>query len=415
MSTAGPLGAAALATEYAEKLVLGTARDVHGAIASRVHGALDLVAGGPGVSHRLHDGIAHSVYSGVGVGLRVSARGLRAADRLAERAGVGSRLDDTPRGRFLLSAVNGLIGDRLREEAPEHFFEMGVRVAGRDVPLDTDAVAAAYPTATGDLVVFVHGLSESEAYWERAVRPRRDVLVPGYGSTLQQDGWSPVQVRVNTGLPIRENGAALASLLDRLVAAWPREVRRIALVGHSMGGLIVRAACAVEVPPGPEGAVAWTDRVTDVVTLGTPHLGAPLERVADLGARALGRLPEAAPFGRILEFRSPGILDLRRGLAADVQHLPHARYHLVAGTLTRSPRHPLAETVGDLLVPYSSALGRSRRGEMFPGADVLHVPRASHFDLLNHDDVRTALHAWLRQDPDDRPSTQQQSAQEATR
>lgn len=404
MSTAGPLGAAALAADYAEKLVLGTVRDVHGAVAGRVHRAVDTIAGGRTVPHRVHDGIADGVYAGVGLGLRAASKGLGAVDR----AGVGPRLDDSPQGRFVLAAVNGLIGDRLREDSPEHSFDMGVRVAGRDVVIDRDGVAAAWPAATDALVVFVHGLSESEASWERAVRPRRDEVVPGYGHRLQQAGWSAVQVRVNTGLPIRENGIGLASLLDQLVAAWPEEVRRIALVGHSMGGLVLRAACAVRTT----AESPWTERVTDVVTLGTPHLGAPLERLAHAGARTLGRLPESAPFGRILEFRSPGILDLRRGLAPDVQNLPHARYHLVAATLSRSPRSPLAETVGDLLVPYSSATGRPQRGEgaeMFPGADVLHVPRAHHFDLLNHDAVHEALRTWLCQDPDDRVSTREAS------
>jgi len=395
MTSAGPLGAAALAADYADKLVLGTVRDVHQAVAARAHGAVHAVAGGATVPHRVHDGIARGVYAGIGLGLRGAAKGLRAADR----AGIGAPLEETPRGRFVVSVVNGFVGDRLRDEAPEHFFEMGVRLAGRDVVLERGDVAAAYPTATDALVVFVHGLSECEAHWDRAVRPRRDTVVPGYAGRLAGDGWSPVQVRVNTGLSLQENGVALASLLDRLVAAWPEEVRRVALVGHSMGGLVLRAACAVST----DSPRAWTDLVTDVVTLGTPHLGAPLERLANAGAHTLGRLPESAPFGRILEFRSPGILDLRRGLAADVQNLPHARYHLVAATLTRSARNPLAETVGDLLVPFSSAVGRPRRGphagiEMFPGADVLHVPRAGHFDLLNHDAVHEALATWLRKE-----------------
>ena len=110
------------------------------------------------------------------------------------------------------------------------------------------------------------------------------------------------------------------------------------------------------------------------------------------GVGALGRLPESAPFGRILEYRSVGILDLRHGLARDVQNLPNARYRLVAATLTRSPRSVTSGTLGDLLVPYASAMGRRRDGEeMFPGAETLHVPCADHFDLLNHDDVYAAL------------------------
>jgi hypothetical protein len=158
-----------------------------------------------------------------------------------------------------------------------------------------------------------------------------------------------------------------------------------------MGGLVMRAACAVV----SDSPARWNRRVTDVVTLGTPHLGAPLERGVALGAKALGVLPESAPFGRILEYRSVGILDLRAGLAPDVQNLPHAKYHLVAATLAGSHRHPVSEAFGDLLVRYPSATGRPRRGEeMFPGADVLHI-KGGHFDLLNHEDVYQALRGWL--------------------
>jgi pimeloyl-ACP methyl ester carboxylesterase len=295
----------------------------------------------------------------------------------------------------VLSAVNGLIGDRLRDERPHLAIEMAVRHRGRDVPVRTKSLRDAFPDAGGDLVVFLHGLGENDDSWSL----RRAELGGTYGTRLADEtGWTPVYLRANTGLPVAENGAALASLLQRLVEAWPTEVRRIGLVGHSMGGLIMRAACAVDlerldidVPQRP-----WTDRVTNVVTLGTPHLGAPLERVVHAGARVLGVLPESAPFGRILEYRSTGILDLRRGLAADVQHLPHARYHLVAATLAGSHRHPVSEVLGDLLVRYPSAVAKPRRGSaMFPGADVLHVPGTDHFGLLNHPDVYDALKGWL--------------------
>ena len=383
---AGVLGALALATEVvAHELAVGTAREVHEAVGRRVYAAVNAATGGAARGPQAaHDGISHTIYSGIGAGLSGASRALRAADR----RGIGARLEHSPRGRFVVAAVNGLIGDRLAEEHPELAIELAVRKDGRDVPARRDALRAAFPAATGDLVVFLHGLSESEHYWDR----RRAETGGSYGERLADEtSWTPVYLRANTGLPIAENGVALASLLDRLVEEWPTEVRRIALVGHSMGGLIMRAACAVNI----ESATPWHERVTNVVTLGSPHLGAPIERGLHLGASLLGRLPESAPFGRILEYRSVGILDLRAGLAPDIQNLPHARYHLVAATLAGSHRHPVSEVLGDLLVRYPSATGRPRRGRaMFPDADVLHV-RGDHFDLLNHPEVYDALRTWL--------------------
>jgi pimeloyl-ACP methyl ester carboxylesterase len=367
-------GALALLADTADEVVLGTVRDVHGAVAKRVYGVTGTATvGSAKVSERIHKGVSAAIYNGLGAGLRAGGDRLRQADRRSSR----SRIEDTPRGRFLVSAVNGIIGDRLAEEQSPLAIKLAVRSRGRDVPLARDSLA---------------GLSESEKFWDRGASEGQ----ASYGSRLiDETTWTPVFLRANTGLPIVENGVALASLLDSLVTAWPTEVRRIALVGHSMGGLIMRSACAVVTEARAANQSSWTELVTDVVTLGTPHLGAPIERGVALGAKALGRLPEAAPFGRILEYRSVGILDLRSGLAPDVQNLPHARYHLVAATLAASPRHPVSETLGDLLVRYPSAIGRPRRGpEMFPGADVLHV-KGDHFDLLNHRDVYTALKEWL--------------------
>jgi len=388
---AGVLEAAALAAEHAESLVLSAARDIHGSVAGRVHRVIDRVAGGPTVSHRAHDGIAGAVYGGVGLGLKAAARGLRAADRL----GLGAPIEASPRGRFVVSAVNGLIGDRLVAEGSPLAIEMGIRHRGRDLSVDGPSLAAAYPEASDALVVFVHGLCETEHYWDRRSRPRTTDggTNPSYGARLEADeGWSAVYVRANTGLPIAESGVALSALLTRLVDAWPTPVRRIALVGHSMGGLIVRAACAVTTPDDLD----WTRHVTDVVLLGAPHLGSPVERTIARGVRTFHRVPELSPFARIFDQRSVGVLDLHDGPADEVAHVPHARYHLVAATLTRSARHPLAATVGDLLVPYRSAAGLLPNGEeIFPGADVLHVPGADHFDLLNHDDVYAAMCSWL--------------------
>ena len=371
--------------EYVDDLVVGTVRDVHGAVARRAFGLANRGSTGSAtLAQTWHDRISRTLYAGLGAGMKVTSAGLGAA----ERRGLGPRLEAKPSGRLVMSAVNGLTGDRLAETHPDVAITMSVRRSGSDVQPDPEHLSAAFPEPTADLVIFLHGLGENDDSW----RHRSDENGGTYGDRLAADtSWTPVYLRANTGLPIAENGVALASLIGDLVGAWPAEVRRIALVGHSMGGLIIRAACAVATEDAP-----WNHLVTNVVTLGSPHLGAPLEKTVNRGARVLGVLPETAPFGRILEYRSIGILNLGAGLAADVQNLPHARYHLVAATLNRSRRHPVSMVLGDLMVRYPSALGRPRRGpEMFPDADVLHVPETGHFALLNHADVYESMKGWL--------------------
>ncbi|HET7066654.1 MAG TPA: hypothetical protein VFI21_03540, partial [Nocardioides sp.] len=76
---------------------------------------------------------------------------------------------------------------------------------------------------------------------------------------------------------------------------------------------------------------------------------------------------------------------------------------LVSATLSRSARHPVGWALGDLLVRQSSAYGvPGRRARdhpaLFPQADLVHVPRAGHFDLLNHPRVHEALRGWLGED-----------------
>ncbi|WP_205474971.1 alpha/beta hydrolase [Nocardioides sp. SYSU D00038] len=388
-TTAAPgptyLDALSLLAEVSEELVVRSARDTHLAVADRVHGLVRRATGGtstlPEVAHR---SIATAVYAGLGAGLRAASTGL---DRAAA-TGAGPRLEDGPRGRFVSSAVNGLIGDRLLAERPQLAIPMAVRLDGRDVDLEAEALAAAFPAAGERIVLFLHGLCENEDYWSL----HRDRTGTTYAEALAGRGWTPLLLRANTGLPLRENGAALSALVQRLVDAWPVPVARVALVGHSLGGLVVRAASAVATP----AERPWTGLVSDVVTLGSPHLGAPIAWGIGHGSRGLSWLPETAAFGRVLDWRSRGVHDLVAGLAEDVPPLPGARYRLVAATLTRSARHPVGHVVGDLLVRPRSAVGRDRRGRtLFPDATLLHVGRTDHFGLLNHPRVHDALAEWL--------------------
>lgn len=366
----------ALALDYADRIVLRAVRDVHSSIAARAYGAVDKAAGHRTVSHRLHHGIAESVFGSIALGLRGGSAALHALDRALP---IGPPLEDLGGGRFTLSALHGLIGDQLTDLAPTMVFDLAFRVGGRDVELTPEKVAAAHPDATGDVVVFLHGLCESEAVWGHR-----------YGDRLTAAGWTPVFVRANTGLRVTDTGTALHAAMTDLVAAWPVPVRRITLVGHSMGGLVARAALDACPDSG------WAALVSDVVTLGTPHLGSSVERGIAHGMRLFETIPELAPYHRIFRHRSLGVLDLAEGMPEPPVRWPDVRYRLVAASLSDSPRHPIARTVGDLLVTTASAFAQPPGGApLFPNASTLFLPNAHHFDLLHDDGIADAMVGWL--------------------
>ena len=204
---------------------------------------------------------------------------------------------------------------------------------------------------------------ESEYAWRLGGRE-------SYGARLARDlGVTPLDVRYNSGRHVSQNGRSLAQLLEQVAAAWPAGVAQVALVGHSMGGLVARSASH----QAAEAGMAWAGRVRHVVSLGSPHAGAPLAQSAHLAAHALHAFPETRPFARFLRRRSAGIRDLRHGslvdrdwagrdpdalraaACAEVPLLPGATHCFVAATVTRDAGHPLGRVLGDWLVLAPSA------------------------------------------------------------
>jgi pimeloyl-ACP methyl ester carboxylesterase len=281
-------------------------------------------------------------------------------------------------------------------------------VDGCDVPADRDALTAAFPDVTARPVVFVHGLGESDAAWSIRAAEHDGTYAT---RVLPELDATAVTIRYNTGLHVSENGRRLAVLLEALVDAWPVPIARLALVGHSMGGLVVRSAGHA----GTEDGHRWPGLVDTTISLGTPHLGAPLEQVAHLASWALGAVPESRPIAAVLRARSAGIRDLRHGSLvdaewetldpealrgferADVPLLAGARHHVVAATLTAGPDHPVARILGDLLVltPSAHGLQGRRRVIAFEDESCRHVGGHGHFDLLNSHALDGLLREWL--------------------
>ncbi|MGE5116969.1 MAG: esterase/lipase family protein, partial [Betaproteobacteria bacterium] len=257
------------------------------------------LVGRPKVDGRV-GGIAGAVYGSVRGVTRAVGGSIDALLRLLEPAGPAG--DTSPRREAAVAALNGVLGDHLAASANPLAIAMALRRDGRALLLDRDALAARLPEAGPSLVVLLHGLCMSDLQWTRAGHD--------HGRALAADlGFTPLHLHYNSGLHVSTNGQALSALLERLAEQWPRPLQRLVLVGHSMGGLVARSALHDAAAAGRR----WPARVSDLVFLGTPHHGAPLERVGNWVESVLGATPYAAPLARLGRLRSAGITDLRHG------------------------------------------------------------------------------------------------------
>lgn len=303
------------------------------------------------------------------------------------------------------SVLNGVLGDHLDASANPLAIPMQLRVGGVPLQLDRTEIARVLPRPRERVVVMVHGLCMSDAMWNRRGHDHGQSLARG----LRADA---VYLHYNSGRHVSTNGAELATLLERMVAAWPVPLRELVLVGHSMGGLVIRSACAA----GEGSGHRWLRLLRALVFLGTPHHGAPLER----GGHGVDMLFNASPytvaFARLGRLRSAGITDLRHGSVLDhdwhgrdrfghpgylkhVQPLPRGvPAFAIAGSLSKAPNARGNEPRGDGLVPVASALGWDKGPHAAIGIDPARQWIAygtGHLDLLCSNRVYERMKDWV--------------------
>jgi triacylglycerol lipase len=196
-------------------------------------------------------------------------------------------------------------------------------------------------------------------------------------------------------------------------------VREINLIGHSMGGLVIRSAChygrhAATVTDRLRRRGPWPRKVRRVVLLGVPNHGAGLEAIANLTSAALWSVPVPPTrlIGAGLDRRSEGIKDLRWGAVLDedwVERDPgatrrpdlhpvripgRARFLAVAGSLVT--QRDADRLLGDALVTAASAHGRlgDDAPGLIPDAEVRVCAGINHIALACRPEVYDMVAGW---------------------
>lgn len=311
----------------------------------------------------------------------------------------------SPRREAVLAALNGVLGDHLADTANPLAIPMRLRCNGQPLELERDALGAAIEQPSRHLLVTVHGLCMNDLQWRRRGQAPVEALARKLGRTA-------LHLHYNSGRHISVNGREFSELLERLVAHWPVPVESLAIIAHSMGGLVARSACH----DAAAASMRWPARLRQLVFIATPHHGAPLERGGNWIDLILGVSPYTAPLARLGQIRSAGITDLRYGNLVDADWEGRDRFAaggdrrcvvpLPAGTAcfaiagsrggeAGSASHRL---LGDGLVPLDSALGRHAEPDrcLDFGESRQWVGKGmGHLELLTRAKVWRQISVWL--------------------
>jgi PGAP1-like protein len=421
LATQGVLGVANL-SEAVQGNVYKTVAAAFGPFGRRF---IDAAPGGTGVKPLGLTGIVYGSIRGI-----TRLAGGTANAVLHRASPLLRRETSSPQREAMLAALNGVLGDHLLETANPLAITMSLRHSGRTLVLDKLPLAEVFPAPGGKLLVTIHGLCMNDLRWR----------APGgashAGALAGALGYTALDLHYNTGLHTSVNGAQLAQWLQRLVAAWPQPVDEMTLLAHSMGGLVARSACHHAEAQG----LSWRRKLKNIVFLGTPHQGAPLEQTGSWVDSVLGSNLFTRPFAAIGQIRSSGITDLRHGAvresdwqgAGRPDGAPDSREPLalpegvncfaVAGRIAAAGRDaagaaggPLARLgraaashalVGDGLVPLASALGQhadAGRSLGFAPSRQYVAEGVNHMALLDRAAVTARLVSWLSPDGPDGP------------
>lgn len=347
------------------------------------------------------------------------------------------------------SVLNGIVGDYLAKEHNPLAIEMAFYHCDHPLILnETLAHQLKFPRdrpLTNKVIVLIHGLTNLETIWnfktdlnaqqvtqtqtlqqtpsERVTDDPtlilENVKFDNYGSRLQRDfSYTPLFLRYNTGLPIKENGQNLSDLLTQLIKFYPIQIDELVLMGFSMGGLLSRSAQKI----ANDTDLAWLEKLTNCYYIGTPHEGSPLEKFGHIASSIVKSVPlnYVNQWADWIDLRSQGIKDLKDGLlnlnntsSSPESSEPdpykqsvkcgsfvvHAQHHFISGGVSENKHGVTNKLVGDTLVRHSSAHPISAPDN----AKNAHFEGVTHVPLAHSDKVYQQIKQWFIEHVTDHP------------
>lgn len=344
-------------------------------------------------------GITGRIYGVVRTTMQLVGNNLASGLRLYNSVVKPKTVQPLPKNlRRMVNILNGVMGDHL----VNHHNPLAVSMILYDTYNRVQSAAL-----SGRVIILCHGLCLSHLSWKVS---GENNLAKALMHSLPSS--TVLYLNYNTGRRISSNGHSFAKVLQNLVEDNP-DITQIDLIGHSMGGLVSRSALFY----GKEQGFSWVKRVSNLITLGSPHHGASLERIGNFVQDKIANLPFAGSLATLGDLRSAGIIDLRYGsirdadwkflegrsvLPAEFRHptrLPlHVNTYLIAAALIETHfESNTTSLLGDGLVSVESALGE------YTEEHTLSVPEGhkaifygvNHMNLIYSGRVHQQIIAWL--------------------
>lgn len=353
----------------------------------------------PNPIQHLISGIAGLAYSNVRFGTKLIGGGIEKTlsfINLGDNIGLPFKKKET-----IQAIINGVVGDYLQETDNPLEIPMQLRIDGETLSFEEED----YPKVNGKILLMVHGICMNDYLWTQQGHNHGEALAAELGLT-------PVYLFYNGGLHISSNGQSLNSLLEKLIETWPVPVEELNIIAHSMGGLISRSAAHY----AEEEKNTWRKHLKRMVFLGSPHHGAPLEKLGNVIDVLLQDIFYTKPFARLGKMRSAGVTDLRFGNLVDEDWMGRDRFKsrrddrqpiplpkkvdcfTVAGMIGKKSNKLKDQILGDGLVPPESALGKHHDPERklkFKKGHKFVAYKCNHIDLLSSQKVYNKIRDWF--------------------